>query len=182
MALLALGTLYAGGLGNNSAAALAEGTQVHLAAKSGIRIAYQALTADQSYSGENCTPLENSSCSVDITVTDLGESEYEVYSHATQGDADCLIRTKACLRPFGLYPLTVGRNVNLKGNSRILGDCYLEGYLWGKDESEITGNVYLTGERDITYNADGDPVTIGGYPAPKIGGGGYLQRPALRHP
>lgn len=170
MALLALGTLYAGGVGNSSAGTLAESTQARMAAQSGLQIAYQALTDNNSYTGQNCTPLAGSACTVEITVTDLGDSEFEVFSHATQGDSDCLIRTRACLKPFALYPLTVGNDIYLKGNSKILGECFLQGDLWGKDASEITGNVFFTGEREITYNSSGDPIMIGIYPAPKIGG------------
>ena len=182
MSILAMSTLYAGGIGTRTSAILAENTQVQLAAESGLKIAYQALMDDDTYLGETCTPLAESNCSVEITVTAFPDSEFEVLTHATIGNTNCLIRTKACLKPFGLYPLTVGNNITLKGKSKILGDCFLQGTLWGKDTSEVTGNVYLTGDREISYNLGGDPIMINGYPPPLIGGEVVCNVPSVDMP
>jgi hypothetical protein len=182
LSLLTLGMLDSSGIGNSSSASLAKRTQAQFGALSGIEIAYMRLGIDPDYVGEECTPFRNSSFSIDIDVTALGDSEYEVISHGDAGGSENRIRTRAGTSPFALYPLTVGENVYLKGNSTIIGDCYAKNILYGKDKSGITSNVYLYGTRSITYSAEGAPLTIDGLPSPQIGGEVYTEVPFLDFP
>jgi len=116
-------------------------------------------------------------------VTDLGDSEFEVVARGTMGGAESLVRTRARVAPFFLnYPLTVGNSVILKGTSQILGECYVRDVLWGKEESEITGNVHAMGDRNVQYNLDGEPVSLDGYPLPQIGGAVFTNAPVMDFP
>jgi len=161
LTILSLGVLRVGGIGNTVSSTLTEKSQAHLAALSGVQIAYGKLAVDKEYGGEECAPFNDSESAVDIDVTDLGDSEFEVLSHGTMGGTESLVRTRARVAPFFLnYPLTVGNNVFLKGTSRILGECYVRDIIWGKETSEITGNVHVMGERDVQYNLEGEPVSI----------------------
>ena len=93
LVLLTLGVQRIGGTGNCVSDALAERSQVRLAALSGIEIAYERLTTDAEYLGEQCTPLGDPSCAVDITVTSLGDAEYEVVSRSSKGESESAVRT-----------------------------------------------------------------------------------------
>jgi len=183
LAMLSLGVLRVGGIGNTVSSTLADRSQAHLAALSGVQIAYGKLAVDKEYDGEECSPFDDSTSAVDIDVTDLGDSEFEILARGTMGGAESLVRTRARVAPFFLnYPLTVGNSVILKGTSRILGECYVRDVLWGKETSEITGNVHAMGERNVQYNVQGEPISIDGYPLPQIGGSIFTNAPMMDFP
>jgi hypothetical protein len=182
MSLIVVCFLRDGGIGNTACGQLTKKSQATMAALSGVDISYMRLAVDQDYTGELCLPFDGATGTVDVNVTPLGDSRFEVLSRGTTVDAECLIRTQACATPIGFYPLTVGNNVFLKGDSKILGECYVKNYLWGKELSEITGNVYLMGERDIVYDMEGKPISIDGYPSPVIGGETICNSPVMDFP
>lgn len=183
LAMLSLGVLRVGGIGNAVSATLTEKSQAHLAALSGVQIAYGKLAFDKEYDGEECVPFNDSVSAVDIDVTDLGDSEFEVVARGTMGGSESLVRTRARVAPFFLnYPLTVGNNVILKGTSRIMGECYVRDVLWGKETSEITGNVHAMGERNVRYNLEGEPIALDGNPLPQIGGVIFTNAPVMDFP
>jgi hypothetical protein len=183
VSLIAMSALRVGGIGNTTSEALTERSQARMAALSGVEIAYSRLATDQEYTGEQCTPFERDAASIDVSVTEVAEDEFEVRSTGNSGLGATTIRTRAAARPFFLdYPLSVGNNLILKGDSKILGECYIRNVLWGTQNSLITGSVFMMGPRDVMYDADGNPISIDGNPVPVIGGAVFTDAPFIDFP
>lgn len=183
ISLLTLGVLNIGGIGVDASDALAERSQAHLAALSGVEIAYKNLAEDVNYGGETRTPFEDPDWTVEIVVNDLGNREYEVLSCGTVGESDCLIRTRASVTPWETdAPLTVGKDLDCRGSSKILGDCKVNGNVTGNKTAFITGDLYLPGDRNVQYDGDGTPVSIDGNFIPMIGGELVLNAPPSEFP
>jgi hypothetical protein len=171
MSLIALGVLNAGGVGGASSAALASRSQARLAAVTGVEIGYRRLAEDLEYTGETSTPLDNPNVGVDITVTALGNYEFDVLSVGTDGTAVSEISARALARQWVFnYPLSIGKDLTWKGTSRILGDCYVKSKIQGTTTAKIKGDLYLSGPRTILYDGMGVPLTIDGYTVPTITG------------
>ncbi len=172
ISVLTIGILNAGGMGNSAMGALTERARARLAALSGVEIAYKRLAGSLDYGGEQCNPFADSSCSVDISVTDLGENLYEVVSHGVLGDSESMIRTNAEAREWTFkYPFCVGDDMLIEGNhAYLMGDCYVKDILWSKAGGTIAGSLYMPGDRDIVYDAYGKVVKIDGYNVPTIEG------------
>jgi len=158
-----------GGVSNVISGVLVEKSQSHLAAQSGLDIAYERLSLDVDYSGEQCVPFRDSSCCIDISVTALADSEFEILSQGVAGNSETLIRATARAGSWiSQYPLYVGRNLVLKGKSTVIGDVFVNNIVSGLSTALIQGNLYLTGDRDIQMSIDGYPTTIDGYSVPIV--------------
>jgi hypothetical protein len=183
LVLLTLGVQRIGGMGNSVSDALAEKSQVRLAALSGVEIAYERLTTNAEYLGEQCTPLGDLSCAVDITVTNLGEAEYEVVSRSTMGESESAVRTRARVQPFTIdYPLSVGGSLRMYGDAKVMGDTFVSDILCARPHCVFVGNMNLEGERVITYDPNGVPIKIDGYPIPDISGEIYPNTEPVQFP
>jgi|GEM_PF-2659963 len=184
LTFLAISIQNVGGLDASVAAALAERTQARKAAYSGVEIAYGKLTVDQSYTGESCSPFARSSAAVEITVTDLGDDEYEVLSKGTLNGAESLIRTTARAdQAISSFPLCVENNLYMQGpDPQIISDCYVGGGVYSSNGGSIAGNLYLPGDREILYDSQGKPIKIDGNSIPAIGGQIYCNVPPLTFP
>jgi len=169
LSILSLSVLRVGGISNVVSGVLVEKSQTHLAAQSGLDIAYARLADDVGYSGEQCLPFRDSPCCVDISVTALEDSEFEILSRGALGDSETLIRATARAGSWiSHYPLYVGRNLELKGKSTVIGDVFVNTIVSGASTAFIHGNLYLTGEREIQMSIDGYPSTIDGYRVPVV--------------
>lgn len=171
MTLLTLSILKTGGIGSSTSEALAGRTQAHQAALSGVEIAYRRLVENFDYTGEQCWPLGDPRCEIDITVNALADTEFEIVSEGSVGDFESVIRTKARGRQWIYsYPLAVSGNLGLWGNTKVLGDCFAGGVFRGNDPAFVTGDVHLAGQRDIEYDGLGEVSRIDGYNVPEIQG------------
>ena len=171
LSLLALGILNAGGIESSTSASLSRGARARFAALSGIEIAYRRLAEDLDYTGETSTPLDDPNVSVDITVTPQGDYEYEVLSRGIDGNTEKRIRSRVLARQWVFsYPLSIGKDLTWEGTSKILGDCYVKREISGTPSAAIKGDLYLSGQRNITYNGQGEPVMIDGNQIPTITG------------
>lgn len=184
ISLLTVGILNAGGMGNSAMGALTERSRARMAALSGVEVAYRRLAEGLDYGGEQCNPFDDDSCSVDITVTDLGDYEYEVMSHGVLEESECLVRTRALARQWVFdYPFCVGDDMLIEGNhAYLMGDCYVKDILWSKAGGTIAGNLYMPGERDVVYDAYGKPIRIDGYNIPTIEGELHCNQISLDFP
>lgn len=180
LSILSLSVLRVGGLSNVVSGVLVEKSQSHLAAQSGLDIAYGRLALDVNYSGEECLPFRDSSCVVDISLTALEDSEFEILSRGASGGSESLIRATARAGSWiSQYPLYVGRNLELKGKSMVIGDVFVNNIVSGASTAFIHGNLYLTGERDIQMSIDGYPSTIDGYSVPVVVREVYADTPPI---
>lgn len=171
MSLLVMGIMKSGGIGNLTSRALADRTQTHLYALSGVNIAYQRLKDDLSYTGESHLSFGQKDGDIEINVADCGNSVYEIVSVGAVGTAETQIRTRAfCTQMTSAYPLSVGGIMSLEGESHILGDCYIRGQFSGQSKATIKGDVYLTGDRETLFSYLGIPVKVDGYEIPTITG------------
>jgi len=183
ISLLVLGVQNIGGVSNTVSVALIEKNQASMAAHSGIEIAYGRLVEDWDYAGEQCAPFSDSSSSIDITVTPLGDYEYEVLSGGSHKEAESMVKTRAAVRSWCPdYPLTVGGDLNWQGLSKLMGDCHVNGTIDGTSESFILGDLYLPGDRDVQYDVNGDPISIDGHSIPLIGGEVTVNEPVVEFP
>jgi len=181
--LLTLGVLNIGGIGSSVSSTLADRAQVRLAAISGIEVAYERLSADRDYTGEECALFTDSSCQVSIVVKPLGNSQYDVFSQANLGEVESFLRTRVETRPWiSEYPLSVGGSVRMYGDARVMGDTYVSNVVTGKPHTQFLGDLYLRDTREILYDLDGNPVSIDGFPIPTINGAIRTNTEALSFP
>lgn len=183
LSLLAVSAIKVGGLGNSASEALVGRSQARMAAHSGVEIAYRRLAANPDYTGEICTPFRDSSCSIDISVTDLGNREFEVLSRGIDGQSECTVRTRTHAAEYVVrYPLCVGGDLELQGESGVLGDVYVENRINGTAPAVISGNVYLEGDRTLMSDLAGNIIFIDGADAPRIDGEAYANAPGVVFP
>jgi len=171
LSVLSLSVIRVGGISNVVSGVLVEKSQSHLAAQSGLDIAYDKLAQDVDYAGEVCSPFQDSPCSIDISVTALNDTEYEILSRGALGDSETFIRATARAGAWvSQYPLYVGRNLELKGKSTVIGDVFVNNIVSGASTAFVHGNLYMTGERDIQMSVEGYPLTIDGHSVPVVMG------------
>jgi hypothetical protein len=171
MSLLVMGIMKSGGIGNLTSKALADRTQSHLYALSGVNIAYHRLKDDLTYTGESHLSFGQKDGDIEIKVADCGNSVYEILSVGAVGNGETRIKTRAfCSQMTSAFPLAVGGIMSLEGKSHILGDCYVKGRFSGESKATIKGDVYLTGDRTTLFSYLGIPANIDGYDVPTITG------------
>lgn len=171
VSMITLGILNVGGVGSNISSALAQKARAEMVAISGLEIGYRRLCEDLDYLGETCSPLSRSTSTVEISVSPLGGSEYEITAYGRAGDAERLLRTKVLGTQWIYeYPLVVGGDMGLWGSARILGDCFVTSLIRGGSPAFISGDLHLPGNRDIQYDVNGNPSRIDGFAVPGIEG------------
>jgi hypothetical protein len=68
------------------------------------------------------------------------------------------------------------------GDARVMGDTYVSAILCARPHCVFIGNMSLEGERVITYDPNGVPIAIDGYPIPDIGGEIYTNVKPVQFP
>jgi hypothetical protein len=183
MSMLTISIIKTGGIGNSTSASLVERSQTYMAALSGVEIAYRRLVEDKTYTGEQCFPLADGNCTIDITCNALGDDEYEVLAHAAKGQSECVLRTNALCKQWTFnYPMAVGGDMRLRGNSNVMGDMYVEGNISGDNTATVHGDLHLTGHRDVGYDSSGNPINIDGSTIPTIEGDVHTNAPDIDFP